>query len=288
MLKRIFYNPVVGAIADWTAVLGLIGILLAMPATILAKLNPEWFGAMTWPQALLAGFAGSLVVILVLSLALALCGWGYRTLRPLPPQEVPTQTTAFETQRNTAQDADISHLKSTTSKISDNLEVITEKISNHEIVVNYIVSGWQADQYKILSDEVHNLFAEYEKKDEQMRTIQENVNRGMMLPQFPPSPDHRKLVERFSALGIKPHDIYDAIKRRTEEINTKTEYILLNEMDKSRFSDGAQKKAYYLSRAPAHVMQDFLGSYLGRRELLPKTSEEYVLTKLNTEPQDGK
>jgi hypothetical protein len=52
--------------------------------TVLSWLTPEWLGQLTWPQALLAGVAMTLVASLAIALIAAIGGYGFRLIRPVP------------------------------------------------------------------------------------------------------------------------------------------------------------------------------------------------------------
>lgn len=67
--------------------------LLTTVFTLLGKLTPEWFGALTWPQAILAGIAAALGAMLLFAVALVLGAYGFRLLRPIPVQ-TPDQANA--------------------------------------------------------------------------------------------------------------------------------------------------------------------------------------------------
>jgi hypothetical protein len=52
--------------------------------TVLSWLTPEWWGQLTWPQALLAGVAMTLSASLAIALIAAVGGYGFRLIRPMP------------------------------------------------------------------------------------------------------------------------------------------------------------------------------------------------------------
>lgn len=74
---KIIHNKTAQALAGWTG-------LLTFVFTLLGRLTPEWLGLLTWPQSILIGIAAALFTIFIGSAALALGGYGFRLLRPLP------------------------------------------------------------------------------------------------------------------------------------------------------------------------------------------------------------
>ena len=73
----IIHNKTAQALSGWAG-------LLTTIFTILGRLTPEWFGQLTWPQAILIGIAAALSTMLASSIVLAVGGYGFRLIRPLP------------------------------------------------------------------------------------------------------------------------------------------------------------------------------------------------------------
>jgi hypothetical protein len=77
MFAKFFHSPQAAAVSVWLTLAT--GIF-----TVLSWLTPEWWGQLTWPQAILAGMAMTLVGALGLAVLLAISAWGFRKLWPLP------------------------------------------------------------------------------------------------------------------------------------------------------------------------------------------------------------
>lgn len=58
----------------------------------LGYLTPQWFGTLTWPQAILFGIVAALAAMLLFSVALALGAPAFRKLRPLTLPEIQPRT----------------------------------------------------------------------------------------------------------------------------------------------------------------------------------------------------
>ena len=87
MFKKLFYNPMVGAIADWATVLSVIAFVLTFIFAWLVTLIPEWFGTLTWPQTILIALGLSVGLLFLVAVSSTLCAFAYRLIKPLP---VPT------------------------------------------------------------------------------------------------------------------------------------------------------------------------------------------------------
>lgn len=85
MFYQLLHNRTVQALGSWVG-------LLSIPFGILTKMSPEWFGDLSWPQAILAGIAGALIVTLILSLIVAISAFAYRTIRPAALEATPPLT----------------------------------------------------------------------------------------------------------------------------------------------------------------------------------------------------
>ena len=79
MFGKIFHSPRAGAVANW------IGIFAGISAALgwLARITPEWFGALTWPQTILAGIALATALLLALSVIAVIAAYAFRMLKPL-------------------------------------------------------------------------------------------------------------------------------------------------------------------------------------------------------------
>ena len=75
--SSILHNKTAQAVGAW------VGLMTAI-FTLLGKLTPEWLGALTWPQAILAGIVAALAVSFLGSMVLVILGFGFRLIRPLP------------------------------------------------------------------------------------------------------------------------------------------------------------------------------------------------------------
>jgi hypothetical protein len=74
---ELLHNKTAQAFSGW---IGIVSVVF----TVLGKLTPEWFGHLSWPQAILSGIAAALGGSLVLSVILLLGALSYRYIRPLP------------------------------------------------------------------------------------------------------------------------------------------------------------------------------------------------------------
>lgn len=82
----LLHNRHVQAVAGW------LGVLTAA-FTALGMLTPEWFGELSWPQAIVAAIAAALVTSLVLSIAMLAGAFAFRLIKPIsdtPPRPVLT------------------------------------------------------------------------------------------------------------------------------------------------------------------------------------------------------
>jgi hypothetical protein len=73
----LFHSKTVQALSAWLS-------LATLGFTMLSRFAPEWFGALTWPQAILLGIGLALAAGLVLSFILAVGAYAFRLIRPLP------------------------------------------------------------------------------------------------------------------------------------------------------------------------------------------------------------
>lgn len=88
-IPSIFHSKTATALGTWigigTGVLGLMSFL-----------TPEWFGKLTLPQSVLAGFGMALVATVVLTSSLAFGAYAFRLLKPYqPPAPLPPSSTGI-------------------------------------------------------------------------------------------------------------------------------------------------------------------------------------------------
>jgi hypothetical protein len=71
------HNKTAQAISAWLTI-------FATAFAVLSKLTPEWFGTLTLSQAILLGTGLAISLALAIAITLAIGGFGYRLIRPLP------------------------------------------------------------------------------------------------------------------------------------------------------------------------------------------------------------
>jgi hypothetical protein len=76
-MLQLINNKTVQGVSAWLTIVG--GAL-----TMLSKMTPEWFGALTVPQAIFVGLGSAIALGLALAVMLLIGGLGYRNFRPLP------------------------------------------------------------------------------------------------------------------------------------------------------------------------------------------------------------
>ena len=108
-MLKIVSNTTVAGLSAWLSLIS--GIFSA-----LTKLNPEWFGRLTWPQAILLGIAAALVVAFLASAILLMYGYGTRLIKhqkdgSSEPRENQAKSVSLESRVTVAQN-NIAHLLS--------------------------------------------------------------------------------------------------------------------------------------------------------------------------------
>lgn len=74
---NLFHSKTIQALSAW------IGVATGA-FTLLSRFTPEWFGTLSWPQAILLGIGFALAAGLILSITLVVGAYGFRLFRPLP------------------------------------------------------------------------------------------------------------------------------------------------------------------------------------------------------------
>ena len=195
-MLNLLHNRTAQALSGWVT-------LLSALFAYLSGHTPEWFGHLTWPQATLTGIGFALASTLLMAIALALAGFGYRKVHPdqaVKSAELPDtiSATGLITQRLEVVEAsvrsvieDYQRIFASEAQLSGDLDglktAIQDRHNNVEMAIKVVER--KANEANTLSDSISQI-----RSDGQicLRDIN-NLNAVVQ--------DHRKrATEAFSAL----------------------------------------------------------------------------------------
>lgn len=159
-MLEVFHSRTATSLATWLA-------LMTGAFTGVQWLIPEWFGTLTWPQSVLIGFFLALASTLVISMALALAGYGFRKFRPAPSLD---QNAPVEVAPPTFYDD--SHLVTGQKKIIESINAQNLRLDEVEAKDKIIIQDYQTvlGKQAMAADELDKLKEHLQREFEKLTT----------------------------------------------------------------------------------------------------------------------
>ena len=289
MLKKAFYSPTANAALTWVS----IGALIFGG---LAKLTPEWFGKLTWPQVILTGISIAIAVGLAVSICVFVFAISYRRFRPAP-----TEAKGFDfatTLVNPTTTAEVAEIRDELHTIRD--KILPELEANVEGMARTLadlpgqmeqglgrfdkrLAKLQAFQEGLVAQTRARIAPELQEEIGKFERVSHEAIRDEMVGSIVRGRQLRAHSERIhkmlAAVGVDETRLQEQLIAAQERAQTDTECAVILRGEEDKWQTAAEKREWHINDAPVAVYKSML------QGLAPAPSDIDLLTKLNAQEQ---
>lgn len=277
MFYQILHNKTVQALSGWVG-------LLSMLLTVLSKLTPEWFGKLTWPQAILAGLCGALGGTLVVALILAIFAYAFRLIRPaaLNGEALRPQATAdFASPSSPVQlveaydDSDLrrnfSDLSRHVSEINGAIEAISRRVTDMadaNTIANGNIAAEVGELHRLIGAVAQPLIAQAQLDFlNKAKPLEIAQHRGKLsgtsieteqLRNFERGEAYSSLRDRLIEFGFDISELDNSIGQGLDRLKASPEYLNIWAEEAGQWESQSQKQAWLERKLRFEAMNEFL------------------------------